>query len=91
MKIKFFSTYREIAGLKEVEIPAVPDIWSLLVQLGGQYGSAFKKVIFTPDETDINEEMIIFVNGQNISYLGGKNTPLADTDTISIFPQIDGG
>ena len=91
MKIKFFSTYRDIAKCKETDIPAVPDIWSLLVRLGEQYGAALKKVIFSPDETEINEEMIIFVNGQNISYLNGKNTPLTDTDTVSIFPQIDGG
>ena len=91
MKIKFLSSFRVITNCKEIELPAPADVWSLLVYLGEQYGAAFKKDVFTPDETEIHEDVNIFVNGQNISYLGGKDTPLTDTDTISIFPQIDGG
>jgi molybdopterin synthase sulfur carrier subunit len=91
MKVKFLSSFRDITKCKEIDVPAVPDVWSLLVQLGEQYGTALKKDLFSPDGTDLNEEMIIFLNGQNISYLGGKNTPLTDADVISVFPQIDGG
>jgi molybdopterin converting factor small subunit len=40
---------------------------------------------------DIGQDAIILVNGRNITDLHGKNTPLAETDTVSIFPLVAGG
>ena len=91
MKLKFFATYRDITKCKEIDIPAPADVWTLLVNLGETYGAPFRKEAFTPDGSDISEEVIILVNGRNIYYLDEKNTPLTDTDTVSIFPQVAGG
>jgi molybdopterin synthase sulfur carrier subunit len=33
----------------------------------------------------------IFVNGRAIQYLDGLDTPVADTDIISLFPPVGGG
>ena len=91
MKLKFFATYRDITKCKEIDIPAPSDVWSLLVGLGETYGMPFKKEAFTPDESDISEDVIILVNGRNIFYLDDKNTRLTETDIVSIFPKIAGG
>ena len=91
MELRFFATYRDITKSKEINIPAPIDVWTLLVNLGESYGTPFKKEAFTPDGSEISEDVIIMVNGRNIYYLDDKNTPLTDTDTVSIFPKVAGG
>ena len=36
-------------------------------------------------------EIIILVNGRNVLYLEGIDTPLKASDEISIFPMVAGG
>jgi molybdopterin synthase sulfur carrier subunit len=91
VKLRFFATYRDITKSKEIDIPAPPDVWTLLVNLGERYGVSFKKEAFTPDESELSENVIILVNGRNIFHLEHKSTPLAETDIVSIFPLIAGG
>ena len=91
MKLKFFATYRDITRCKEDDIPATPDVWTLLLNLGERYGAAFLAKAFSPDGTDINEETIILINGRNICHLAGKDTCLTEADTVSIFPMVAGG
>jgi len=91
MKVKFFATFREFTRCKEEDIPAPPDIWTLLSDLGERYGAAFSAKLFTPDGNEIGEETIILLNGRNIIYIDGKNTSIADSDVVSIFPVVAGG
>ena len=91
MRLKFFATYRDITKCKETNIPASPDVWALLNVLGDRYGAPIRQKLFTPDGSEIGEEAIVLVNGRNIHHLDGKNTPLAETDTVCIFPMVAGG
>lgn len=91
MKLKYFATYRDITRIKEEDVPAPPDIWTLLLDIGGRYGNTFKAKLFTADGLGIGEDTIILVNGRNICHLDGKNTPLTETDVVSIFPVVAGG
>jgi len=91
MKLKFFATYRDITRRKEDDVPAPPDVWTLLLSLGETYGASFKAKLFTPDGEEIGEETIILVNGRNICHMSGKDTPLSEADTVSIFPVVAGG
>jgi len=91
MKVKFFATYRDITRRKEEDVPAVPDIWALLTLLAGRYGAKFRAELIAPDGKDVGANAIIMVNGRSILHLQGKNTPLTETDIISIFPIVAGG
>jgi molybdopterin synthase sulfur carrier subunit len=33
----------------------------------------------------------VFVNGRAVQYLDGLDTPVADSDTVSLFPPVAGG
>jgi len=90
MKVKFFATYRDITRRKEEEVAAPADIWELLQSLCERYGG-FRAELISPGGADIHEEAIILVNGRNIHYLGGKNTPLTEADIVSLFPLVAGG
>ena len=91
MKLRFFATYRDITRCKELDVPAQPDVWALLEHLGGRYGQPIRKMLFSPDGSEIGEEAIILVNGRNVAFLNGKDTKLVESDVISIFPMVAGG
>jgi len=91
MKVKYFATYRDITRRKDEDVPAPPDIWTLLAMLAEKYGAEFKSELIAPDGTDVGANAIILVNGRNISHLDGKNTPLIEADVISLFPMVAGG
>ena len=91
MTVKFFATYRDVTQCKDIDIPAPPDVWALFAYLGGRYGPAMRKKLYTPDGMDIGIDAIVLINGRNVSHLGGKDTPLAERDAVSIFPMVAGG
>ena len=91
MKLKFFATYRDITGCSEIDIPAPSDVWELLSQLCDRYGAPIREKLFTPDGVGIGQDAIILVNGRNAVDLAGKETPLSDGDTVSLFPMVAGG
>jgi len=90
VRLKYFATYRDVTRRIAEDVPAPPDVWALLLSLGERYPGLRAKLV-TPDGTDIGAETIILVNGRNVCHLEGKNTKLADTDTVSIFPMVAGG
>jgi len=90
MKLKFFATYRDLTGCKEINIPAPPTAIALLEALAERYGSAMRKKMFT-ESGEITEDVILLVNGRHIAHLSGVDTPLSDDDTISLFPLVAGG
>jgi molybdopterin synthase sulfur carrier subunit len=91
MKVKFFATYRNFTKCNEENVPATPDVWTLLEYFGERYGADLKAELFTPDFSEIGDEAIILVNGRNVHHLDGKNTKLSETDVVSLFPTVAGG
>ena len=91
MIVKFFATYRQITNCKATDVPVQPDVWALANFLGERYGDGIKKKLFTADGKDFGDDAIILVNGRNIQYLKWKDTPLAESDAVSIFPLVAGG
>ncbi len=93
MKVKFFAYFRdpEFASGKEVSISGPATVRELGIRIGELYGDRFLNEFFTPDRTDLGEKIIILVNGRHVEFLGGIDTPLRDSDTVSLFPVVAGG
>ena len=87
MTVKFFAYLREYTNCKIVDFPYQEDVRKLTQALSETYGSRLR----TPDGTDLGEEIIILVNGRHVENLGGIDTKLLPTDTVSIFPVVAGG
>lgn len=68
---------------------AEPDLRALLKGLGAQYGAAFETRIFEGDR--ISDTIIIFINGRDIVYLNGLDSPLKVDDVVAVFPVVAGG
>jgi sulfur-carrier protein len=77
-----------VGGVKslEVEGDSIRSLVDGLVQrhpsLGGQ---------LLTDAGDLNRFVNVYVNGQDVRYLAGLDTPLAPTDEVRLLPAMAGG
>ncbi|MBI2777362.1 MAG: MoaD/ThiS family protein [Chloroflexi bacterium] len=77
-----------VGGAKSLDLPgtSVGDLVHALLQqhpgLGGQ--------LLTP-EGDLNRFVNVYVNGQDVRYLDGLATPVADSDEFRLLPAMAGG
>ena len=90
MLVKFFATYRQIAGCKSCDVPAPGNVLALLEELAARW-PAFRKLVLSPDGTDKGDDVIIMVNGRHIDHLDGVNTPLSEDDYVAVTPLVAGG
>ncbi len=88
MKVQFFAGLRRVAGTGEIVVQA-GSVRQLLTKLGEIYGRDFTEEVF--DRGELRPQIQILVNGRNLVFLNGLDTPLDDDDTVSIFPQVAGG
>ena len=88
MKVSFHSTVREATGTNEIEIEA-PTVRELLERLRVTFGDKLYGMLL--DRGSLREDVVILVNGQNISHIGGLEMPLGADDDVAIFPPVSGG
>lgn len=90
MHIKYFATFRELAGERSFHLDAAPaDVAALLETLSDRYGPRFRKAVLA--DGDLSPELILLVNGRNVRITGGLRTPLAPSDEVCVFPMVAGG
>ena len=91
MTVKFFSYLREYTKCNAVDFTYQEDVRKLTIALSETYGDRLREKLLTPDGTELGQEIIILVNGRHVEHLGGIDTKLSPTDTVSIFPVVAGG
>lgn len=90
VKIVFPSIIAKVTnGEKEVIISA-STINEALTQLSKRYGESFKETIFDSSGKP-KRFMNFYLNGRNIRFINNLNTPLKNTDVLTILPSIGGG
>jgi len=88
--VKYFATIRTYTGETERRLDDAPaDLRELLTALAARYGTSFRRAVFAGAE--LGSAIIILVNGRNVLYLRGLDTPLEADDEVSIFPMVAGG
>ena len=94
IRVRFFTTLREVAGKREVEVNAQGegiDILNLMHFLFGKLGDDFKSAILDPETGNIRRYIKIMVNGRDIEFLNGLMTLVKKGDVVQLFPPIGGG
>jgi molybdopterin synthase sulfur carrier subunit len=92
IKIKFFTSLREITGKKTISLQlknmiSVEELISLLVK---RYGKKFKEYVYT-NQGNIQDFLSFLINGKNINNLQSFSTLLKDGDVVAILPPVGGG
>lgn len=72
-------------------MPPTSTVFDLLKTLSTHYGSEFEQEVFQADGSQLQESIIITVNGVAIGQLEGLNTPLGVSDTVAVLPLFAGG
>jgi molybdopterin synthase sulfur carrier subunit len=91
MRLRFFSTIRQLVGKKEIEIRVdAPDtIRNVLEKLAVEH-PALKESILDNDG-NLYDSILVFINGRNIKFLDGLNSTIKEGDQLAIFPLLGGG
>jgi len=92
VKVKFFTTLREIVGKKEeqIELSRSVTVEALLRQLSKSHGREFQDYVY--DELgNVRGHLQFLINGKSITALQGFRTKLKEGDQIAILPPVGGG
>src|SRR4030067_3531555 len=92
IKIKFFTTLREIVGRKDeqIQLSASTTLEALLKQLSRKYGEDFEDYVY--DELGkVRVHLQFLINGKSASTVQGLKTKLREGDEIAILPPVGGG
>ncbi|NJD99643.1 MoaD/ThiS family protein [Thermococcus sp. LS1] len=94
MKVRFYATFRELVGRKEIELSSPRTVGELIDYLAEHYNPEIKKQLLeSPRAKEAGKAIdgMILVNGHNILHLKGLDTELKDDDEVHIFPPAGGG
>jgi MoaD family protein len=87
--VKFPAVLRaNVGGAREVDA-AGSTIGEVLDQLVGTFPS-LRDQLFTEDG-ELNRFVNVYVNGQDVRYLEGSSTPVAEADEVRLLPAMAGG
>jgi sulfur-carrier protein len=77
-----------VGGAKSLEVPG-DSIRGVVDALVAQH-PALKGQLLTSDG-DLNRFVNVYVNGQDVRYLAGLETPVAPADEVRLLPAMAGG
>ncbi len=86
VRVKFFASFREITGRREIEIPA-SDLTEVIEKICSEFPELKEQIM--DSEGKIRDYVNIFINGNPADKFTGSE--LAETDEIAIFPPVSGG
>lgn len=88
MRVNLYATYRDITGVKRLDLPG-RTVAAVLAELIREQ-PAMAKELFSA-EGRLSERVSIFRNGRDVRYLQGLETKLAEDDVLDLFPPVAGG
>ena len=89
--VRLYASLREPAGERHVDV-ALPDgaiIRDLLNRLVELRPSLAERLL--EQDGNIPRSVNVFVNGRDIRYLNGLDTPITPHDEVTILPPVAGG
>ena len=92
MKVNFHATLRQITGQKtvEVDLPDGTTVSGLLAAVVERYPGLREELL--NEEGTLVGHVHVFINGRDAPYLDRKlATPLAEADSVDLFPAVAGG
>jgi molybdopterin synthase sulfur carrier subunit len=92
MKVKLYAMLRSKVGLSLLDVATPPGatVRHVLDDLTARY-PALRDAIWDKTEASLVSFVHVLVNGRDVHYLSGLDTPLQPDDAMDIFPPVGGG
>ncbi len=92
VKVKYFTTLRELAerAEEEIEIEDGGTLGDLIEEVTSKYGKKARNLLRLYLK-EVDPSIYFLINGANARTLYGVNTKLKDGDIVAIIPPIGGG
>lgn len=90
IKLKLLTIIAEDLGTAEVEYSDVKILGDVIGKFMREYGGNLRKS-FVDSKGNLENHIVILVNGRNYLFLEGLKTELNDGDEIVISPPLVGG
>lgn len=90
LELRFFATFRAAVGQKTVhrEFPDDATVGDVLSGIEEEWPDLSGDVL---EDGEIRPQLSVLKNGREVVHLEGTATPLAEGDTLSVFPPVAGG
>jgi molybdopterin synthase sulfur carrier subunit len=91
LELRFFATFREAVGQKELEreFNDGSTVGDVLTTLETEYNGMEGQLL--DDEGELQPNLNILKNGREVLHMEGLDTVMEDGDTLSVFPPVAGG
>jgi len=92
VKVRYFTTLRELAGTKEenIEMNDGANLADLIEKVASKYGKEAKNYLYQ-NNGKIDLSIYFLVNGVDARKIFGISTKLKCGDVVAIIPPIGGG
>jgi molybdopterin synthase sulfur carrier subunit len=89
--VRLYASLRELAGERHIDVPlpdgaSIRDLLRGLVELRPNLAHCL-----LDEDGNIPRSVNVFVNGRDIRYLNGLDTPVTPRDEVTILPPLAGG
>jgi MoaD family protein len=93
VKIRFFTTLREITNKREETLAISPEttVSMVLKLLSKKYGKQFDDYVFDAKTGQVKGFLQFLINGKSTSTLNRLETRLKHGDVLAILPPVGGG
>jgi len=86
-RVNLYANLRDLVGERHVEVEG-RTVREALAALGRRWPALAEELL---EEGEVRDGYSIFVNGRDVRYLRGLDTPLAEGDVLDLFPPVAGG
>ncbi|NDJ52959.1 MAG: MoaD/ThiS family protein [Chloroflexi bacterium] len=88
LRIKLLAMLREVTGDAEIGIPLPNDatISDLLEEIQKDYPALYARLV--APNGDLVDDVHIYRNGRNVTWIEGLNTAISPSDVITLIPHL---
>ena len=88
-QIKIPTPLRSLTNDEDTVAVNAPNLKELIAQMENSYPGIGERLL--DENNELRRFVIIFINGEDVRFLDGLDSPVRDADEVSIVPAVAGG